>query len=131
MPSSNTAPRKIESQPKRKKTGGRVIKPLAMKMEEARARAEISTWCDDTTLDTELAALYLCMSVKKLEELRSQSRRAGFEGSGSPSMIKIIDAKARGQNQPVQYKLGELRRYQAANTSASTFEAAVAAGLYS
>jgi hypothetical protein len=116
--------------PKRVKTGGRVVKPLAKKMEEARARAEISTWCDDTTLDTELAALYLCMSVKKLEELRSQSRRAGIEGSGSPSMIKIIDAKARGQNQPVQYKLGELRRYQAANTSASTFEAAVAAGLY-
>lgn len=116
--------------PKRAKTGGRTVKPLSKKMEEARARSEIAGWHDDTTLDTELAALYLCMSVKKLEELRTQSVRASRAGSGSPAMIKIFDAGAVGQNQPVLYKLGELRRFQQANTSNSSFDAAVAAGLY-
>lgn len=54
---------------KREKTGGRVRLSLAEKIQLAVQRSQISSLNDDTTLESELAALYLGVSEKKLEEL--------------------------------------------------------------
>ena len=54
----------------RKKTGGRVRLTLEQKLELAAQRSKIASFHDDTTLEPELAALYLGISEKKLEELR-------------------------------------------------------------
>ena len=55
---------------KKVKTGGRVVKTLEQKMAEGAMASQISGWHDDTTLDEELAAIYVGVSKKKLEELR-------------------------------------------------------------
>ena len=115
---------------KRKKTGGRASKPLDQKLAEGKARSVIASWDDDTTLDSELTALYLCISGKKLEELRGQWNKAsGGHGAAGPAIIKIFDKGATGQNQPVLYKLGALREFQRKVTAPDSFNAAVNAGL--
>lgn len=115
---------------KRPKTGGRRKSSLEDEMARARIASEIAGWHDDTTLNEEQAAIFLGVSVSTLEYWRSKPNDPddprGFEG---PEMIKIIRKGAVGQNQRVHYKLGALRAFQARNTSTSSFDSALKAGL--
>lgn len=115
---------------KKPKTGGRKKSSLEEEMARARIASEIAGWPDDTTLNEDLSAIYLGVSVSLLEFGRAKPRDPdnprGFEG---PEMIKIIGKGAVGQNQRVHYKLGALRAYQAKNTSKSSFDSALKAGL--
>lgn len=115
---------------KRPKTGGRVSKTLEQKLAEGSARSVIAGWNDDTTVDSEMAALYLGLSESKLAELRGSSNKAkaGDEAAGPP-LIKYFDKGAAGQNQPVLYKLRDLREYQKKSTASDSFNAALNAGL--
>ena len=114
----------------RPKTGGRKKSSLEEEMARARIASEIAGWPDDTTLNEDLSAIYLGVSVSLLESGRAKPKDPdnprGFEG---PEMIKIIGQGAVGQNQRVNYKLGALRAYQAKNTSKSSFDSALKAGL--
>jgi len=115
---------------KRLKTGGRKALSLDEQMARARVAAEIAAWPDDTTLSVNLAALYLGMSTKQLESLRKRTCKSdGSRGVDGPPMIKIFDKGAIGQNQPVNYKLGDLRQFQKDNMSTTSFDSAVNAGL--
>ena len=124
------------SGPKRPKTGGRVKKPLDQLLAEARVRDELAGMRDDTVLPEELAAIYLCVSVAELAELRKPPKaEPSAKGGGAPmparlKMIKPIREGAVGQNQKVVYKLGALREYLANNTVESSFEAALNSGMY-
>ena len=115
---------------KRPKTGGRRKLSLEEEMVRARIASEIAGFHDDTTLNEEQAAIFLGVSVSTLEYWRSKPNDPddprGFEG---PQMIKIIGKGAVGQNQRVHYKLGALRAFQAKNTSTSSFDSALKAGL--
>ena len=115
---------------KRPKTGGRRKSSLEEEMVRARIASEIAGFHDDTTLNEEQAAIFLGVSVSTLEYWRSKPNDPddprGFEG---PQMIKIIGKGAVGQNQRVHYKLGALRAFQAKNTSTSSFDSALKAGL--
>jgi hypothetical protein len=115
---------------KRPKTGGRRKLSLEEEMARARIASEIAGFHDDTTLNEEQAAIFLGVSVSTLEFWRSKPNDPadprGFEG---PEMIKIIGRGAVGQNQRVNYKLGALRAFQARNTSRSSFDSALRAGL--
>ena len=126
---------------KRPKTGGRVKKSLDQLMAQARMSDEIAGMNDDTTLPEELAAIYLCISVSELAELRKAPKkakrpefgaRASVADAKSPrlKMLKPIRDGAVGQNQKVFYKLAHLRAYQESITVESSFEAAVKGGLY-
>ncbi len=115
---------------KRPKTGGRRKLSLEEEMVRARIASEIAGFHDDTTLNEEQAAIFLGVSVSTLEYWRSKPNDPddprGFEG---PEMIKIIGKGAVGQNQRVHYKLGALRAFQKRNTSTSSFDSALKAGL--
>lgn len=115
---------------KRPKTGGRKKSSLEEEMARARMASEIAGWHDDTTLNEDLAAIYLGISVSQLGASRAKPKDPndprGVEG---PPMIKIIGKGAVGQNQQINYKLGALREYQAKNTSNSSFDSALKAGL--
>lgn len=120
---------------KRPKTGGRVKKPLDQLLAEARVRDELAGMRDDTVLPEELAAIYLCVSVAELAELRKPPKAASSAKGGEPKparlkMIKPIREGAVGQNQKVVYKLSALREFLANNTVESSFEAALNAGIY-
>lgn len=121
---------------KRPKTGGRVKKPLDQLLAEARVRDELAGMRDDTVLPEELAAIYLCVSVAELAELRkppkaTPSTKGGCEPRPARlKMIKPIREGAVGQNQKVVYTLAALREYLANNTVESSFEAALNAGMY-
>ena len=115
---------------KRLKTGGRRKSSFEDEMARARIASEIAGWHDDTTLNEEQAAIFLGVSVSTLERWRSKPNDPndprGFEG---PEMIKIHGKGSVGQNQRVNYKLGALRAFQAKNTSTSSFDSALKAGL--
>ena len=121
---------------KRPKTGGRVKKPLDQLLAEARVRDELAGMRDDTVLPEELAAIYLCVTVAELAELRKPPKAApSTKGGGEPKparlkMIKPIREGAVGQNQKVVYKLAALREYLSNNTVESSFEAAFNSGMY-
>lgn len=123
-----------QPRPKKPKTGGRVKRPLDEKLALGKARSEISSWNDDTTLDSELSALYLGISEQSLAELPTEKDGANRtpEKSGEvlgPPVIKIIASGAKGRNQPVQYKLRDLREYQRRIMAPDRFQAAVNAGM--
>jgi len=115
----------------RKKTGGRVRLTLEQKLELAAQRSKIAAFHDDTTLEPELAALYLGISEKKLEELRRASKNSRDHIFGRIPFYKIFDHDALGQNQPIQYKLGDLRYFHREIRVTNSHEAAVNAGLAS
>ena len=94
---------------------------LVEKLVAVQARDIIAKLDDDTLVDTEMAAIYLYMSERQLEDLRA--------GGDGPQIEKTIQKDAQRQNQPVRYAMGELRRYRRARTSSSTFDAALKAGL--
>lgn len=115
----------------RPKTGGRVKKDLGQMMVETRIRAELAGMHDDTTLPAELAAIYLCISGKQLGELRKRvpllkGKESKFKG---PRMIKLSDGEAIGSNQPVTYKIGDLRKYQTEHSGHDSFQTSLASGL--
>ena len=115
---------------KKAKTGGRKKASIEEQMAKGRIASEIASWNDDTTLSAELSAIYLGISLKQLGELRVKAKVSdGTRGVEGPKMIKIIDKGSVGQNQPVNYKLGALRIYQAKNTSTNSFDSALNAGL--
>lgn len=119
---------------KKRKTGGRVKRSLDEKLALGKARSEISSWNDDTTLDSELSALYLGISEQSLVELPTGDENAEKASDktnevSAPPVIKIIAKGAKGRNQPVQYKLGDLRDYQRKIMARDRFQAAVNAGM--
>lgn len=139
---STESPEVEATKPKRAKTGGRLPKKgLDQMMAETRIRSELATMDDDTTLPADLAAIYLCISTKQLAELRKRlpSKAVSSKSSKDKSvkespkqglrMIKLTDKDAVGINQPVTYKLGDLRAYQNAHMGYDTFEAALASGI--
>jgi hypothetical protein len=132
LASSGRAPEPaLEAKPKNPKTGGRVKRSLGEKLALGKARSEISSWNDDTTLDSELSALYLGISEQSLAELPTEDEKAADktgEVSGPP-VIKIIASGAKGRNQPVQYKLRDLREYQRKIMAPDRFQAVVNAGM--
>ncbi len=87
----------------------------------ARSRNELSALEDETAVEEDLAALYLCMSAKKLGELRAKD--------GGPVFIKPTEANSIGRNQPVSYAMGELRKWRASMSAASNLEVAKRQGL--
>ena len=107
-----------------------------MLLAEARVRDELAGMLDDTVLPEELAAIYLCVSVAELAELRRPPKAApAGKGAGEPKparlrMIKPIREGAVGQNQKVVYRLSALREYLDNNTVDSSFEAALNSGMY-
>ena len=116
-----------EAPAKRPKTGGRAPKKsLEQMMAEARHRAELAAMPDDTTLPAELAALYLCISTKQLGELRKSIPASQARKGSRLRMIKLVDRSAIGMNQPVTYKLGDLRAFQNACSGHDTFEVSLA-----
>jgi hypothetical protein len=115
---------------------------------------------DDTTFPAELAAFYLIMSMSQLREHRAdklpseedkqaarveKAAEAAAKAAGrtrkkadkpeeeTPKglrMIKIAEKGAIGSNQTVNFKLGDLRKFQNKHSGYSTFEAMVSsAGL--
>lgn len=132
LASSGSAPAPaLEPTSKKLKTGGRVKRSLDEKLALGKARSEISSWNDDTTLDSELSALYLGISEQSLAELPTEDEKASDktgEVSGPP-VIKIFASGAKGRNQPVQYKLRDLRAYQRKITARDRFQAVVNAGM--
>lgn len=87
----------------------------------ARARNELADFNDDTAVEEELAALYLCVSPKKLGELRANG--------GGPVFVKPQDPKAAGRNQPVSYVMRELRKWRESMSAGSNLEIARRQGL--
>ena len=115
---------------KRPKTGGRVKMSFSEELERQRTAAEIATWNDDTTLTETFAAIYLGISTSKLRELRGAINAASkHKAATGPEIVKIFDKDAKGENQPVTYKLGALRAFQKKHTYSDSFNAALAAGI--
>lgn len=146
---------------KRVKTGGRPApKSLDEKIEDAVRRGKLAALPDDTTVDSELAAFYLIMSMSQLREYRAEelpseedkkaarlekAAEAAAKAAGRPRkkpdepedakpkglrMIKLAQKGAVGSNQPVTYKMGDLREFQRRHSGYGTFEARLAsAGL--
>ncbi|UUZ47508.1 hypothetical protein LP420_30345 [Massilia sp. B-10] len=94
---------------------------LDERLRMARMRSSLSELNEDTAVEEDLAALYLCVSVKKLGELRANG--------GGPVFVKPTDPKAAGRNQPVSYVLGELRKWRASMSASSNLEVAKRQGL--
>ncbi len=133
LASQGEEPEPLAPQLAKKKTGGRVKKSLDEKLALGKARSEISSWNDDTTVDSELAALYLGISEQALAELPTEDDNSDKHSKASqisgPPVIKIIATGAKGRNQPVQYKLGDLRAYQRKTMARDRFQAVVNAGM--
>ena len=89
----------------------------------AQARSVISDLSDDTTLEPKLAALFLGISTKKLEAMRSAAADAGLP------FVKMMNPSSKGRNQSIFYKLGDLRDFQKSLKVQSTFDACIKAGL--
>lgn len=87
-------------------------------------RSQISELSDDTTLQPHQAAIYLGISAKKLEAMRSSVQPSG------PPFIKLVDKTSKARNQSVFYKLGDLRRYQDEFRVKSSHEAALKTDIY-
>jgi hypothetical protein len=132
LASSGSAPEAaVVAKADKPKAGGRVKKSLDEKIALGKARSEISSWNDDTTLDSELSALYLGISENALAELPTEDRRASEKAGevAGPPVIKIIASGAKGRNQPVQYKLRDLREYQRKIMAPDRFQAVVNSGM--
>lgn len=66
----------------------------------------------------------------KPKKIRHAANKAtGAQDTAGPPIIKIFDNGAKGRNQPVQCKLGDLREVQEKIKSRDNFAAAANAGL--
>lgn len=142
---------------KRSKTGGRPAKKSLDEMiADAERRARLAVLPDDTTVEAELAAFFLILSMSQLRELRAdelpseedkkaakleKAAEAAAKAAGRPRkkvdeledqkprglrMIKIAEKGAIGSNQRVTYKMGDLRKFQNQNSGYGTFEVRLA-----
>ena len=98
-----------------------ILIDIDARLSAARARNSLSEFNDDTAIEEDLAALYLCLSPKKLGELRAS-------GTG-PAFIKPTERGSAGRNQPVSYVMGELRRWRLSMSAGSNLEVAKRQGL--
>lgn len=146
---------------KRAKTGGRPAKKSIDQMiADAERRGRLALLPDDTTVEAELAAFFLIISMSQLRELRKEelpseedklaarvekAAEAAAKAAGRTRkkkddaedskpkglrMIKIAEKGAIGANQPVTYKMGDLKDFQRRNSGYGTFEVRLAsAGL--
>lgn len=97
------------------------MESLDQRIAIAKARNELAAFNDDTAIEEDFDALYLCMSPKTLGELRS--------GGGGPVFIKPRALRAAGRNQPVSYSMGELRKWRESMSAGSNLEVARLQGL--
>jgi len=146
---------------KRAKTGGRRAKMgLDDMIANAERRGRLAALPDDTTVEAELAAFFLIMSMSQLRELRKEElpseedklaarvekaaeaaakaagrtrKKPADEADAKPKglrMIKIAEKGAVGSNQPVTYKMGDLKDFQKQHSGYGTFDVRLAsAGL--
>jgi hypothetical protein len=94
---------------------------LDQRIAAAQARDKLSTLNDDTAIEEDLAALYLCVSPKKLGEMRASG--------GGPVFVKPQAPAAAGRNQPVSYVMSELRKWRLAMSANSNLEIARRQGM--
>ncbi|SEA43710.1 hypothetical protein [Acidovorax soli] len=149
-----------EKSEKRAKTGGRPAKKsLDAMIADAERRGRLAALPDDTTVEAELAAFFLIISMSQLRELRKEAlpseedkkaariekaaeaaakaagrtRKKPDDSDAKPKglrMIKISEKDAVGTNQPVTYKMGDLKEFQRQHSGYGTFEVRLAsAGL--
>ena len=128
---------------KRAKTGGRQAKKsLDDMIANAERRGRLAALPDDTTVEAELAAFFLIMSMSQLRELRREElpseedklaarveraaeaaakaagrtrKKPADSADAKPKglrMIKIAEKGAVGSNQPVTYNIGDLKDFQ-------------------
>ncbi|HFJ8955792.1 TPA: hypothetical protein ACGWHD_004630 [Serratia liquefaciens] len=76
---------------------------------------------DDTTLNVDLAALYLGISVKTLARYR--------QNGGGPEYIQYQAEDSKARNQRVNYLLGDLRVWRNSHKVKNSMEAAQVRGL--
>lgn len=76
---------------------------------------------DDTTLNVDLAALYLGISVKTLARYR--------QNGGGPEYIQYQAEDSKARNQRVNYLLGDLRVWRNSHKVRNSMEAAQVRGL--
>ena len=76
---------------------------------------------DDTTLNVDLAALYLGISVKTLARYR--------QNGGGPEYIQYQAEDSKSRNQRVNYLLGDLRVWRNSHKVKNSMEAAQVRGL--
>lgn len=93
--------------------------PQAIKEQllQARVRADMAQMHDATPVDSELAAVYLCVSSATLKRMRS-------EGTGPKYQQPQTIAGTTARNQKIVYLMGELKRWLSEQTTASTMNAA-------
>ncbi|MES2242131.1 MAG: hypothetical protein V4639_04585 [Pseudomonadota bacterium] len=151
---ANPAGQKSE---KRAKTGGRKAKlALDDMIANAERRGRLAALPDDTTVEAELAAFFLIISMSQLRELRKEelpseedklaarvekAAEAAAKAAGrtrkkpaDPAdakpkglrMIKIAEKGAVGYNQPVTYKMSDLKDFQKQHSGYGTFEVRLA-----
>lgn len=76
---------------------------------------------DDTTLNVDLAALYLGISVKTLARYR--------QNGGGPEYIQYQEENSKARNQRINYLLKDLKVWRDAHKVKNTMEAAQVRGL--
>jgi len=91
--------------------------------ETLEAADRIANLSDDVMLTTKEAALFLRVSVRSMERMRS----ATHAGKG-PDYHQAAVPGMKGFNQSVRYRLGDLRAWLAENRQGSTLEAAIRKG---
>jgi hypothetical protein len=91
--------------------------------ENLEAADRIAKLSDEVMLTTKEAALFLRVSVRSMERMRSATDpRIG------PDYHQAAISGMKGFNQSVRYRLGDLRAWLAANRQGSTLEAAIRKG---
>lgn len=142
---------------KRAKTGGRKAKMgLDDMIANAERRGRLAALPDDTTVEAELAAFFLIMSMSQLREHRKEglpseedklaarvekAAEAAAKAAGRTRkkpvdaadakpkglrMIKIAEKGAVGSNQSVTYRMGDLKDFQKQHSGYGTFEVRLA-----
>ena len=91
--------------------------------ETLEAADRIANLSDEVMLTTKEAALFLRVSVRSMERMRS----ATDSGKG-PDYHQAAIPGMKGFNQSVRYRLGDLRAWLAENRQGSTLEAAIRKG---
>jgi hypothetical protein len=99
------------------------LNELNERLKIAAQRDAIAIFNDDTSIEEDLAALYLCVSTKTLGEMRGNG--------GGPVFVKPQQPKATGRNQPVSYVMKELRIWREQMSASSNLQIAHRQGLVS
>ena len=100
---------------------------LTIDIDLLEASDRIARLSDDVILNENEAAVFLRVSVRTLQRMRSPE----YVKEGKPLGVPYIQASGkglRGANQKVSYRLGDLKAWQRANTVSSTVDAAIRKG---